>query len=113
MKAVPTYYFDKIDPRICVNAKLRKLHRLLNSVYEKKFNPFGLQGSTLTILFAIGKMKKVNQKTVAEMLAMSQSTMSRDMKKLVAKGWLQIHRGKDLRHSELELTRKCILYREL
>ena len=96
--------FDRIDPRVCINAKLRKLHRLLNSAYQQKINPFGLRGSMLSILFIIGKQKEVNQKMIADALVLDQSTMSRDLKKLVQKGWVVISKGKDSRNSQLALT---------
>lgn len=98
--------FDKIDPRVCVNAKLRKLHRLLNTAYQNKINPFGLRGSMLSILFIIGKRKGVNQKTIADALVLDQSTMSRDLKKLIQKGWVAKSTGKDSRYSQLALTQE-------
>lgn len=96
--------FDNIDPSVCVNAKLRKLHRLLNSAYQNKINPFGLRGSMLSILFIIGKKKGVNQKTIADALVLDQSTMSRDLKKLVQKGWVVRTKGADSRNTQLALT---------
>lgn len=108
--------FDRINPAGCVNAKLRRLHRLINSVYQQKINPFGLRGSMLSILFIIGKNNKqnkpVNQKTLAEILVLDASTMSRDLKKLVNKGWVKISRGEDSRNSELALTKEGFMLLE-
>lgn len=96
--------FDRINPQLCINAKLRKLHRLLNTAYQSKINPFGLRGSMLSILFIIGKKKGVNQKNIADALVLDQSTMSRDLKKLIKKGWVTKSRGADSRNAQLELT---------
>lgn len=101
---IPTPNFDRINPAECVNAKLRKLHRLINSAYMAKIKPFGLRGSMLSILFIIGKKKHVNQKTLSQILVLDPSTMSRDLKKLVSKNWVQSRKGEDLRHTEFELT---------
>lgn len=60
----------------------------------------------LSILFIIGKQKHINQKTVADLLVLDPSTMSRDLGKLVVKGWVTMTKGDDPRHSELELTGK-------
>jgi DNA-binding MarR family transcriptional regulator len=98
--------FDRITPQVCINAKLRRLHRLLNSVYMRKLKPFGLQGSMLSILFIIGKEQRINQKTIADRLVLDPSTMSRDLRKMLDNGWISIRKGKDSRHSELELTAK-------
>ena len=43
----------------------------------------------LSILFIIGKKKHINQKSVADALVLDQSTISRDLKKLIQKGWVQ------------------------
>lgn len=96
--------FDQIDPRACVNGKLRKLHRLINSAYMKNLKPFGLRGSMLSILFIIGKRPGINQKTIADILILDQSTMSRDLKKLIDNQWISKKNGKDSRHKSLELT---------
>lgn len=104
MKASKSPRFDQIDPRTCVNGKLRKLHRLINSAYMKNLKPFGLRGSMLSILFIIGKRPGVNQKTIADILILDQSTMSRDLKKLIGNQWVIKKIGKDSRHKELELT---------
>jgi len=98
--------FHRIQPHFCVNAKLRKLHRLLNGVYQRQFQPFGLRGSMLSILFIIGKQPGVNQKTLAEHLVLDTSTISRDLKRLMEKGWVHTSPGEDARNRELSLTQK-------
>lgn len=101
---IPTPNFDRINPSECINAKLRRLHRLINTAYQAKINEFGLRGSMLSILFIIGKKPGINQKNVANALVLDQSTMSRDLKKLVKQGWVEIRKGEDSRYSELFLT---------
>ncbi|MEM7367896.1 MAG: MarR family winged helix-turn-helix transcriptional regulator [Bacteroidota bacterium] len=96
--------FDRINPMLCINAKLRRLHRLINSAYQQKINPFGLRGSMLSILFIIGKNPGISQKPISDMLVLDASTMSRDLKKLIEKGWVRSTRGVDSRQSRLELT---------
>lgn len=103
---IATPNFDRISPQYCINAKLRRLHRLIDSAYQKKIKPFGLRGSMLSILFIIGKQQYINQKTIADMLVLDPSTMSRDLKKLKDKGWVRSLKGQDPRHSELELTQE-------
>ncbi len=96
--------FDSIQPQFCINAKMRKLHRLINMAYQKKIRAFGLRGSMLSILFIIGKQTEIHQKTIAEMLVLDPSTMSRDLKKLMHQGLISIEKGQDPRYSNLKLT---------
>ncbi len=111
-KKIATPNFDRINPATCINAKLRKLHRLINSAYQAKIRPFGLRGSMLSILFIIGKKKGISQKTLADILVLDASTMSRDLKKLVHKSWVQVDKGSDSRVSELSLTKEGYLLLE-
>lgn len=97
-------HFDRIQPQFCINAKVRKLHHQLDAIYQARIRPFGLKGSMLSILFLVGKNKDIHQKTLAEKLGLDQSTISRDLKKLVEKGWVRVKKGKDARFSELELS---------
>ncbi|MEL6251328.1 MAG: MarR family winged helix-turn-helix transcriptional regulator [Bacteroidota bacterium] len=103
-KRVVTPNFDRINPASCVNARLRRLHRMINTAYQQKINPFGLRGSMLSILFIIGKNPGINQKTVADLLVLDASTMSRDLKKLMEKKWVEINKGEDSRSSVLSLS---------
>lgn len=101
---IATPNFDSINPTFCINAKLRRLHRMLNGIYMEKFKPYGLQGSMLSILFIIGKNEQINQKTLADILVLDPSTMSRDIKKLEKKGWVKVSKGNDPRNSNLSIT---------
>ncbi len=103
-KTSATPNFDRINPAFCFNGKLRKLHRLVNTAYMAKLKPYGIRGSMLSILFIVGKRKHINQKTIAEMLVLDASTMSRDLKKLREKGYVISSRGQDSRNVMLELT---------
>ncbi len=102
--AINTPQFDKVDPLLCINAKLRRLHRLIAVAYETKLKCYGLHGSMLSIMFIIGKNRHISQKAVADMLLLDQSTLSRDLKKLAEKKWISISKGDDSRYSVLELT---------
>ncbi|MEO1655361.1 MAG: MarR family winged helix-turn-helix transcriptional regulator, partial [Bacteroidota bacterium] len=76
----------------------------LDAIYQARIRPFGLKGSMLSILFLVGKNKGIHQKNLAEKLGLDQSTISRDLKKLVEKGWVLVKKGKDARFSELEMS---------
>ncbi len=96
---------DRIDPRLCVNGKVKRLHRLLDGIYQDGLREFGLKGSMLSILFVISKMKNVSQREVADKLVLDQSTVSRDIKKFITKGWVDAVRSeKDSRITVLKMT---------
>lgn len=99
--------FSQINPSSCANARIRKLHRMLNQAYMQAYKPFGLRGSMVSILFIIGKRSPINQKELSDMLMLDPSTMSRDLKKLnKEKTLIEIRKGEDPRHSVLSLTQE-------
>jgi DNA-binding MarR family transcriptional regulator len=79
---------------------------MITHIYEREFQGFNLRSSQISILMMVGKKGSTNQKEVADFLFIDQSTMSRDLNKLTDKGLIQISKGKDARHSQLELTKK-------
>jgi DNA-binding MarR family transcriptional regulator len=102
--AVPMPAFDAVDPRVCVNGKVRKLGRLVAAIYDAMLRPHGLQGSQLSILFVVGKLQPIGQKALCDRMFLEQSTMSRDVNRLIAKGLIESRRGADARSTELQLT---------
>lgn len=79
---------------------------MITHIYEKELQGFGLRSSQVSILMMVGKKGSTNQKEIADFLFMDQSTMSRDLGKLINKEIIQTTKGLDARHSQLELTKK-------
>ncbi|WP_422858681.1 MarR family winged helix-turn-helix transcriptional regulator [Flagellimonas sp. S174] len=98
-----TPLFDEISPKHCLNSKFRRLHKIVDGIYQRELSEFGLKGSMLDILFIIGKSSKFNQKDIARLLVIDQSTASRDIRKLEEKGWLTV------RPSDVDSRTKDIL----
>jgi len=103
---IATPNFDQVDPRECVYGKIRRLDRIVNGVYMKEINAFGLRGSMLSLLFLVGKMGKINQKEIGEKLVLDASTVSRDIKKLMKKGWVTVEAGEDARERVVSLRKE-------
>jgi len=112
--SIPTPNFDEIHPLTCINGKLRKLHKLINTAYKNAYKPFDLRGSMVSILFVIGKRRGISQKEIATTLLLDESTMSRDLQKLVKRGLVQINKNTGTAKSAAELTKEgCLLLEEI
>jgi DNA-binding MarR family transcriptional regulator len=99
---------ETVDPRLCYNGKIRRLSRMVTQIYEAEMKEFDLRSSQFGILMMVGKMGNTNQKTMADYLFMDQSTMSRDLNKLIARGLISQSKASDARHSEIQLTKEGI-----
>jgi DNA-binding MarR family transcriptional regulator len=108
MKAEDYPLFQAVQPELCINGKVRKLQRLTASVYDAVLRPYGLQGSQLNVLFAIGKRGTagVTQKIIASELTIDQSTLSREIKRLIDRGLVKNTKGEDARETLLSLSKE-------
>ncbi|MEC7753447.1 MAG: MarR family winged helix-turn-helix transcriptional regulator [Bacteroidota bacterium] len=97
--------FETIQPHLCLNSKVRRLHKLMDAIYQLELAQFGLKGSMLSILFVIGKKPGISQRQIADYLVLDQSTISRDIKKLLGNGWISLQKSEDdPRASELSIS---------
>ena len=73
----------------CVGTRIERLHRLVAREFEKGLRPLGLSLPQLEILAALTLYdESVRPATVAELLAVDRSTMSRNLAALQQRGWV-------------------------
>jgi DNA-binding MarR family transcriptional regulator len=89
----------------CVAVRIRKLNRMVTSLYDDSFREFGLTVAQFNLLVAIGSFDKVSPKTVGQILSLEKSSLSRNIEKMKTKGWVETLPGQDLRGHDLALTR--------
>ncbi|MGY3212027.1 MarR family winged helix-turn-helix transcriptional regulator [Mucilaginibacter sp. HD30] len=99
-----TKLFAEINPMVCFNSRVKMLNRMLTTIYDKAFKPFGLNGNQFTLLLFIGKTRITNQKKIADMLMINFSTVSRDISKLQDTGWVICDKGSDARNAQISLS---------
>jgi DNA-binding MarR family transcriptional regulator len=80
------------------------LNRLVTSVYDKALRPLGLKASQLNVLVAAGKMGLAPPTRVCKVLHLDPSTLSRNVERMIAQGWLEVVPGEDARMQPFRLT---------
>lgn len=78
----------------CLAVRLRMLNRMVTGVYDEALRPLDLRVSQLNILVAIGVRGPLRGVDLAELLRLEKSTLSRDLDRLVARGWVDAAPGK-------------------
>jgi DNA-binding MarR family transcriptional regulator len=91
--------------RECVGNQLRLLNRVVTSVYEDELRPLKLTVSQMIILALTTKQEQVRAVEIARLLQMDASTVSRNVERMRARGWLEHVPGDDERSRPLRLTR--------
>jgi DNA-binding MarR family transcriptional regulator len=92
--------------RECMAFRIRMLSRIVTAAYDKAVAKAGLKISQFTVLVAVSNFEKCRPKDLAKSLAMDESTLSRNVERMCAKGWLRLEPDIDRRSHLITITDK-------
>jgi len=90
--------------RECIAVRLRLLNRVVTNIYDDALRGLGLKVSQMNILVVAAKLGLAGPSQVCEILQLDASTLSRNVERMRARGWLETERGKDRRTQPFRLT---------
>ena len=88
----------------CIAVRMRMLNRVVTNIYDDALRPLGLKVSQMNILVAAGKMGTARPAEVCERLHLDVSTLSRNVERMKARGWLEVIPDEDGRAQPFRLT---------
>jgi DNA-binding MarR family transcriptional regulator len=96
----------KIDTiaRTCIAVRLRLLNRVVTNFYDDSLRPLGLKVSQLNILIVTARLGLARPAQVCDILQLDTSTLSRNVERMRAKGWLEVVPEEDTRTQPFRLT---------
>ncbi len=90
--------------RNCFAVRLRLLNRVVTKIYDGALRPLGLKASQLNILIVTAKLGLARSAQVCEILQLDTSTLSRNVERMRARGWLEVVPEEDARAQPFRLT---------
>lgn len=101
-----TKHDDPIDriARSCIAVRVRLLNRVITNIYDEALRPLGLKVSQVNILVVAGKLGVARPTQVCELLNLDASTLSRNVERMQARGWLEVVPDEDGRSQPFRLT---------
>lgn len=84
-------------PRGCSNFQLHKLMRRLDQHYDAELAKAGLRTTQYSLLSHIVKLEPVRPGALAQAMKMQPSTLTRNLRPLIAAGWVELGPGADAR----------------
>ena len=91
----------------CLGFTARLLSRLISAVYDDALAGLGLKVSQFSLLNAIANGEGPRPAELAKSLAMDESTLSRNVARMCARGWLRLEPGgEDRRSHQITMTEK-------
>ena len=91
-------------PRGCTNLKLRQLMRRVAQRYDAEVGQVGLKGTQYSLLSHVVKLGPIRPVDLAASMCVDASTLSRNLKPLIAAGWITQDAGADARSRLVQAT---------
>jgi len=89
---------------VCACATSRHVARLLTQLYDGFLRGTGLESPQFALMMALEKLGESNQIAIGRRYALDKTTVSRNLKLLAARGWIESRAGKDRRERLFTLT---------
>ena len=102
--AAPSGAADPAKPQGCTNFKLRQLLRRVSQRYDAEMAQAGLKTTQFSLLSSLQSLGPSRPGDLAAAMAMDASTLTRNLKLLVAAGWVVQGAGADGRSRLVSLT---------
>ncbi len=90
--------------KTCIAVRLRLLNRVVTNFYDDVLRPLGLKISQLNILIVTAKLGLARPAQICEILQLDTSTLSRNVERMRAHGWLEVVAEDDARAQPFRLT---------
>ncbi len=100
---------DDITERMaqeCLAVRVRLLNRTLTAIYDEALRPLGMTTGQLNVMVVVAKRGPVSPAAVARRLNMEKSTVSRNIERMRAHGWLTVSPSKSGRGQVLAIHAK-------
>jgi DNA-binding MarR family transcriptional regulator len=93
-----------VKPQGCTNLKLRQLMRRVARHYDAEVGRCGLKGTQYSLLSYVVKLGPIRPGELARAMKIDASTLTRNLRPLVAAGWLRLEAGSDARSRLVSVT---------
>ena len=91
-------------PRGCTNLQLRQLTRRVSQRYDADMASTGLKTTQYSLLSYVVKLGPIRPADLAQAMEMEPSTLTRNLKPLIAAGWVELAAGIDGRSRSICAT---------
>ena len=94
----------RIVPATCLGLHVRRASRIVTQIYDAALQPAGLAMNQFSLLVATHLLDGVPMARLARELDCDQTTLSRNLRPLLRRGWVAIQPGQDRRIRQVSLT---------
>ena len=93
-----------MDLAACACANLRRATRVVTQVYDAALSPVGIRATQFTLLATLAITGEVALTRLAEELVMDRTTLTRNLKPLIARCLVRVEKARDQRVRHIRLS---------
>ena len=95
---------DKVEELVCACATVRRASRAVTQLYDSWLRAHGIEGPQFALLAMLDRLGECNQTAMGHRFDLDKTTLSRNLKLLLQKGWIDVGAGSDARERRVRLT---------
>jgi DNA-binding MarR family transcriptional regulator len=88
----------------CACFAVRRAARAITQHYDRRLRPAGLRATQFTLLVVLARGERLPLHRVAERLGMERTTLTRNLRPLLARGYVRVEPGEDGRQRLIAIT---------
>jgi DNA-binding MarR family transcriptional regulator len=88
----------------CACFAVRRAARAITQHYDRRLRPAGLRATQFTLLVVLARGERVPLHRVAERLGLERTTLTRNLRPLLAQGFVRVDPGEDGRERLIAIT---------
>jgi DNA-binding MarR family transcriptional regulator len=95
----------KLASTPCLCNALRQASRAVSRLYDEEMRGVGLRTTQYSLLRVLVRAGPVRQGDLSDLIHLDETTITRNLRPLVAAGWISVRRGDDRREKLVTITR--------
>jgi DNA-binding MarR family transcriptional regulator len=95
---------SQVDLIPCACATIRRASRAVTQLYDQWLRAHGIEGPQFALLAMLERLGETNQTTMGQRFDLDKTTLSRNLKLLKQRGWIETVPGEDGRERRVRLT---------
>ena len=103
-KRGPSAAYDDIGAIVCACATARRTSRAVTQFYDSWLRRYGIEGPQFALLAMLERLGPCNQATMGRHFDLDKTTLSRNLKLLKTRRWIEFTAGTDGRERRVALT---------
>src|SRR6266542_594237 len=96
---------DKPAATPCLCNALRQASRAVSRLYDEELRGVGLRTTQYSLLRVLARAGEVRQGDLSELASLDETTLTRNLRRLVKAGWIAVRRGDDRREKLVTITK--------